>query len=93
MVSPVVNHYLITDYLYHWICMRCGAAHHRRAAAESPACPVCGCDGLWRSLGASPTVPEPVYVQELDPECPTCRKTLAKLAQLEGQLTLFEVTA
>ena len=93
MSSDPVNHYLITDYLYHWICCRCDAVHHRRAAAEPPACPACGCDCAWRTRGASPAVPEPWYVQELDPECPTCRKTLAKLAKLEGQLTLFEVAA
>ena len=91
MTTDPVNHYLITDYLYRWICMRCVAAHHLRAAAEPPACPACGCDCLWRSRGASPHVPEPWYVQFCDPKCPTCRKTLAKLAQLEGQLTLFEV--
>ena len=90
--SDAVNRYLITDYLYHWVCLRCGAVQHRRAGGETSQCE-CGED-CWRGGYASPAVPEPWYVQSLDASCPTCRKTLATLRRLDApQLALLEVGA
>lgn len=89
MKAQTVSEYLITDYLYHEICGRCGAVAHHRPGADA-ACRVCGAES-WSTLTAYPAVPEPWYVQFCDPACATCRKTLSEMARLEAQLELFAV--
>ncbi len=82
-----LNAYLITRYLYHWRCMSCGTVTHRRAGAAPDDCEQCGrC--CWQTLGSSPGR-GPWYVQSLDTDCPTCRKTLSEVASIEAQLVLL----
>ena len=92
MTSDAVNTYLITEYLYHDICMRCGAIHHARPGAGGEDCRQCG-GGCWACRTIHPYTGVPWYVQLLDPECPTCRKTLSEVTRIDAQMELFgEVT-
>lgn len=89
MSAPrAVGRYLVTEYLYHWKCIRCGAVQHRRAGVSPDTC-TCGCDS-WSGRMARAGSPEPWYIQTLDPECRTCRKTLAEVLALTAQMELFD---
>lgn len=90
MTSDVVNTYLITDYLYHWTCMQCGAVHHARPGAGGDDCRQCG-GGCWTCHIIAPGTGVPWYLQLLDPECPTCRKTLSEITRIDAQMELFGV--
>ncbi len=90
-MTPALNAYLTTEYLYHWICLRCGNVHHSRPGGGGDECVKCG-NGCWKTLCANPHQPEPWYVQVLDQECATCRKTLSEVTRLDAQMELFEVS-
>jgi hypothetical protein len=82
-----LNEYLCTEYLYHCICLSCGAVRHDKPGTAED-CAVCGGGCHRRGLGSSSKVAAPWYVQYLDPTCPTCRRTLARLASFD-QMELF----
>ena len=88
MTAPSINQYLITDYKYHWICLSCGAVRHTSPGAAPDDCTQCGCSS-WRTRATSGISSDPWYVQELDPSCPTCRRTASKLHSMSAQMTLF----
>ena len=88
MKPQSLSEYLITDYLYHEICGRCGTVAHMRPGVVYD-CPTCG-SCLWTTRTAHPG-PEPAHVQFCDPKCAVCRKTLSEMARLEAQLELFAV--
>jgi len=89
--NAALDRFWYTDYRYHYICMRCGHVRHFRPGVDGE-CPQCGSDS-WRGRVAKPGG-GPVLVQWLDPDCPTCRQTLAKIRQLSEpqveQMGLFE---
>ena len=86
-----LNEYLCTEYLYHTVCATdgCGYVRHQLPGVDGNECPKCGGDCWLNGLGCTPRRPEPWYVQYLDPTCPTCRKTLARLTTLTAQMELF----
>lgn len=82
-----LNEYLCTEYPYHCICLSCGAVRHDRPGAFGE-CRACGGDSHRIGMGCTPDIAAPWYVQYLDPTCPTCRKTLARLGAFD-QMELF----
>lgn len=81
-----VNTYLITDYQYHWHCCTCGAVRHRGPGSDPGECE-CG-GSSWKTRVARPGN-IPWYMQILDPECPTCRRTANELHAMTAQMGLF----
>ena len=90
--NAALDRFWYTDYRYHYICMRCGHVRHFRPGVDGE-CPQCGSDS-WRGLISRPDRPESPMVQWLDPDCPTCKQTLAKIRRLSEpqleQMGLFE---
>ena len=89
-MTDALNAYLTSEYLYHWICMRCGNVAHLRPGVRGDACGNCGSD-CWKTLVVNPHRPEPWYIQSLAPTCTTCKATLATINGIDAQMELFIV--
>lgn len=88
MTPPRVAAYLITDYLYHWTCLRCSAVEHSRPGVGCDKCDKCGCNS-WSTRCSMSDNPDPWYMQYLDPDCPTCQRTANELHAMTAQMELF----
>jgi Zn finger protein HypA/HybF involved in hydrogenase expression len=89
--NAALDRFWYTDYRYHYICMRCGHVRHFRPGVDGE-CPQCGGDN-WTGRIIKPGG-GPSLLQLLDPDCPTCKQTLAKIRRLSEpqveQMELFE---
>lgn len=89
--GTALNEYLCTEYLYHCVCLSCGAVRHNRPGVAGD-CSACGGGCHLCGLGSSPRVAAAWYVQYCDPTCPTCRRTLSRITALTAQMDLFGAT-